>query len=96
MDAEVPALVIDCGESTTKVGFAGDDAPKSFFPSIVGYSRTCGALEGGSKNFLIDRLRIAVTIELQLILIRYSIGSAMMRSPKGKSCGFDEPLKTAE
>ncbi len=96
MDSDVAALVIDCGESTTKVGFAGDDAPKSLFPSIVGYSRTCGALEGGSKHYLFDRLRIAVTIELQWILIRYSIGSAMMRNPKGKSCGLDEPLKMAE
>eukprot|EP00339_Tiarina_fusa_P013742 CAMPEP_0117027354 /NCGR_PEP_ID=MMETSP0472-20121206/20002_1 /TAXON_ID=693140 ORGANISM="Tiarina fusus, Strain LIS" /NCGR_SAMPLE_ID=MMETSP0472 /ASSEMBLY_ACC=CAM_ASM_000603 /LENGTH=431 /DNA_ID=CAMNT_0004734575 /DNA_START=49 /DNA_END=1341 /DNA_ORIENTATION=- len=33
---EVGAIVIDCGSSFTKVGYAGDDQPKSSFPSAVG------------------------------------------------------------
>lgn len=34
------ALVIDNGSGTTMAGFAGDDAPRSVFPSIVGRHRS--------------------------------------------------------
>jgi actin beta/gamma 1 len=33
---EIPALVIDNGSGMCKAGFAGDDAPRAVFPSIVG------------------------------------------------------------
>ncbi|KAJ7031134.1 actin 1 [Mycena alexandri] len=33
---EVSALVIDNGSGTSKAGFAGDDAPRVVFPSVVG------------------------------------------------------------
>ena len=36
MADEVVALVVDNGSGMCKAGFAGDDAPKSVFPSIVG------------------------------------------------------------
>lgn len=38
-DDEVAALVIDNGSETCKVGFAGDDAPRAVFPSIVGHPK---------------------------------------------------------
>ncbi|KAF9133219.1 actin [Mortierella sp. GBA39] len=38
MEEEVAALVIDNGSGMIKAGFAGDDAPRSVFPSIVGRS----------------------------------------------------------
>ena len=34
-----PALVVDNGSGLIKAGFAGDNAPKAVFPSIVGYPR---------------------------------------------------------
>jgi len=47
-DDEVAALVIDNGSGMCKAGFAGDDAPRAVFPSIVGRPRhqvyTCGTL----------------------------------------------------
>jgi actin len=36
---DVAALVIDNGSYTMKVGFAGDDAPRSTFPTVVGRQR---------------------------------------------------------
>lgn len=39
MDDEIAALVIDNGSGMCKAGFAGDDAPRSVFPSIVGRPR---------------------------------------------------------
>ena len=37
-DEDVAALVIDNGSGMCKAGFAGDDAPRAVFPSIVGHS----------------------------------------------------------
>jgi len=39
MEDEVAALVIDNGSGMCKAGFAGDDAPRAVFPSIVGRPR---------------------------------------------------------
>ena len=36
MDEEVTAVVIDNGSGMSKAGFAGDDAPRSVFPTLVG------------------------------------------------------------
>ncbi|XP_047175238.1 actin-related protein 4A-like [Vigna umbellata] len=33
---EVSAIVIDLGSHTCKAGYAGEDAPKAVFPSVVG------------------------------------------------------------
>ena len=35
-DDEIAALVIDNGSGMCKAGFAGEDAPRDVFPSIVG------------------------------------------------------------
>lgn len=39
MSDEVAAIVIDNGSGMCKAGFAGDDAPRAVFPSIVGRPR---------------------------------------------------------
>ena len=38
-DPEFPSLVLDNGSGVNKAGFAGDDAPRAVFPSIVGRPR---------------------------------------------------------
>lgn len=38
-DEETTALVCDNGSGLVKAGFAGDDAPRAVFPSIVGRPR---------------------------------------------------------
>lgn len=35
MDEEVSAIVIQNGEANIKAGFAGEEAPRSVFPTIV-------------------------------------------------------------
>ncbi|KAM0710692.1 hypothetical protein Q7P35_001430 [Cladosporium inversicolor] len=48
---EVAALVIDNGSGMCKAGFAGDDAPRAVFPSIVGRPRHHGIMIGmGQKD----------------------------------------------
>lgn len=48
---EVQALVLDNGSGTVKAGFAGDDAPRAVFPSLVGRPRHTGVMVGmGQKD----------------------------------------------
>ena len=46
-DDEVAALVVDNGSGMCKAGFAGDDAPRAVFPSIVGRPRHQGVMVNG-------------------------------------------------
>jgi len=46
MDEEIAALVVDNGSGMCKAGFAGDDAPRSVFPSIVGRPKMPGIMVG--------------------------------------------------
>merc|ERR1712133_227462 len=50
-DDDVAALVVDNGSGMCKAGFAGDDAPRAVFPSIVGRPRHQGGMVGmGQKD----------------------------------------------
>mmetsp|Transcript_9705 Transcript_9705/g.44162 ORF Transcript_9705/g.44162 Transcript_9705/m.44162 type:complete len:378 (-) Transcript_9705:207-1340(-) len=50
-EGEVSALVCDNGSGMVKAGFAGDDAPRAVFPSIVGRPRHQGVMVGmGQKD----------------------------------------------
>merc|ERR1711865_1309781 len=51
MDDEQAALVVDNGSGMVKAGFAGDDAPRAVFPSIVGRPKHAGVMVGmGQKD----------------------------------------------
>jgi actin-related protein len=51
MDDEIAGLVVDKGSGMVKAGFAGDDAPRAVFPSIVGRPRHQGVMVGmGQKD----------------------------------------------
>jgi len=50
-DEEAVAVVVDNGSGMVKAGFAGDDAPRAVFPSIVGRARHMGVMVGmGQKD----------------------------------------------
>ena len=46
MEDEMTALVVDNGSGMCKAGFAGDDAPRAVFPSIVGRARYNNTMVG--------------------------------------------------
>ena len=50
MEGEVSALVIDNGSGMVKAGFAGDDAPRAVFPSIVGRPKVKTIMVGMGDN----------------------------------------------
>ncbi|KAI4341276.1 hypothetical protein MLD38_026016 [Melastoma candidum] len=48
---DIQPLVCDNGTGMVKAGFAGDDAPRAVFPSIVGRPRHTGVMVGmGQKD----------------------------------------------
>ncbi|PPS04598.1 hypothetical protein GOBAR_AA16059 [Gossypium barbadense] len=50
-DEDIQPLVVDNGTGMVKAGFAGDDAPRAVFPSIVGRPRHTGVMVGmGQKD----------------------------------------------
>ena len=50
-DEEAAALVIDNGSGMVKAGFAGDDAPRAVFPSVIGRPRHVSVMVGmGNKD----------------------------------------------
>lgn len=50
-EGDISALVCDNGSGMVKAGFAGDDAPRAVFPSIVGRPRHQGVMVGmGQKD----------------------------------------------
>ncbi|KAF9061142.1 actin 1 [Rhodocollybia butyracea] len=56
MEDDIAALVIDNGSGMCKAGFAGDDAPRAVFPSIVGRPRQQGVMIGvtGKDSYIGD------------------------------------------
>uniref|UniRef100_A0A182JNA4 Actin, cytoplasmic n=1 Tax=Anopheles atroparvus TaxID=41427 RepID=A0A182JNA4_ANOAO len=57
-DDDAGALVVDNGSGMCKAGFAGDDAPRAVFPSIVGRPR-----HGGTTMYpgIADRMQKEIT-----------------------------------
>jgi len=49
-DEDSAALVVDNGSGMVKAGFAGDDAPRSVFPSIVGRPKHKGVMVGMAQK----------------------------------------------
>ena len=50
MEEEVTAVVIDNGSGVCKAGFAGDDAPRAVFASVVGRPKVPGIMVGLDQN----------------------------------------------
>merc|ERR1712110_45385 len=63
-------VVLDTGSGTTKVGYAGEDAPRSVFPSLVARSR------GQDKSLYIGSQVYDVPSEVKLNL-KYPIERAV-------------------
>nr|XP_010338649.1 actin, cytoplasmic 1-like [Saimiri boliviensis boliviensis] len=54
MDDDITAVVVDNGSGMCKAGFAGDDAPRANFPSVVGRPRHQGLLvDMGQKDYYV-------------------------------------------
>jgi actin beta/gamma 1 len=59
MDEDVTAVVIDNGSGMCKAGFAGDDAPRSVFSTVVGRPKVPGIMVG------LDQKEVYVGAEAQ-------------------------------
>ena len=59
-DLDFESVVIDTGLDTVKAGFAGEDAPRTQFPAIVGRPRHQGVMVGmGQKDAYVGHEAVA-------------------------------------
>lgn len=70
MDDEVASLVVDNGSGMCKAGFAGDDAPRAVFPSIVGRPRH-QVLGATSHMFRFDKSHVQLLLKKLKLLLRH-------------------------
>ena len=68
-DEEVTALVVDNGSGMVKAGFAGDDAPRAVFPSIVVRPRHQGVMVTTNTVDCLDDLIGSIVIGKLLMLL---------------------------
>lgn len=70
-DDDVAALVVDNGSGMCKAGFAGDDAPRAVFPSIVGRPRHQVNEKKKKRNTYLNKKYIQIyTHVIQIFLVR--------------------------
>ena len=74
MGDEAAPLVIDNGSGMCKAGFAGDDAPRAVFPSIVWQWH---GLTLSSNQLLVIGVSAVLVVALELVVYRTRIGTAM-------------------
>jgi len=67
-ELERPAVVADLGTGFTKAGFAGDDAPRTVFPTVVGYPKYSVVMpEAETLEYYVGRDAIHMRGVLQLV-----------------------------
>lgn len=98
MFEDKPAIVIDNGTGMIKAGIAGDDAPKAYFPTVVGYTKYDKLPGSDGKDCLIGDEAIA---KKGLLTLKYPLVNGIVDNWKDmeqiwRYCYFDQLKKDPE
>ncbi len=72
-----PAIVIDNGTGMIKAGIAGDEAPKAYFPSVVGYVKYNKIIGTEGKECLIGHDAIS---KKGLLHLKYPLENGVVKN----------------
>ncbi|MCO5550613.1 hypothetical protein L7F22_004101 [Adiantum nelumboides] len=64
---EVSAIVVDLGSHSCKAGYAGEDAPKAVFPSVVGCIGPAGLSDGVKTEGETEELKRSLYVGSQAL-----------------------------
>ena len=84
MVEEMPTVVIDNGSQMIKAGFAGDDSPRTDFPSIVGRPRHSGVMVGMLQN--IPYIGYGAYTKRGILSLRYPIEHGIVTNWDDMEC----------
>ena len=93
--AENSALVCDNGSGMVKSGFAGDDAPRAVFPSIVGRPRHQGVMVGMGQKVGLGSLDYHVHCCVKNTLSFVCITQNYLASPNGNLSALETAPESA-
>ena len=82
---EVAALVVDNGSGMCKAGFAGDDAPRAVFPSIIGRPRQPASLVYGPDRPQMPELDMHPSIRLMFFVNVMSLPNLALHGKKAQA-----------
>ena len=88
-----PAIVIDNGSSSTKLGFAGCEEPRCIFPTVIGTPNTDQQMVGGqNKDFFVG---VEALAKRDLLDVRYPVSDGVVNSWEDieriwRYCFYDE------